>query len=182
MRRIYRRVYAAKALDALEGGYARGSAGDGFLPSPASASRRVRGLGQRPRRGRQMREPRSANSVRQENSRQGQRDASARMPTYYNRIIMQLRAHKKTRTGVGARQQNTSPPLRPNCAMRKPLDTRHRNRIVIRSEGNAIPLEILDQVQGKIHAIFRIFSWAFNRCADVSVCLGQVFEHKAGQF
>lgn len=30
MRRVYRRVYAAKALDALEGGYARGSAGDGF--------------------------------------------------------------------------------------------------------------------------------------------------------
>lgn len=30
MRRVYRRVYAAKALDPLEGGYARGSAGDGF--------------------------------------------------------------------------------------------------------------------------------------------------------
>jgi len=49
MRRGYAAFMPRKPLDALEGGYAHGCAGDGFLPSPASASRRVRGLGQRPR-------------------------------------------------------------------------------------------------------------------------------------
>lgn len=49
MRRVYRRVYAAKALDALVGRYARGSTGDGFHTIPGAASRRVRGLGRRPR-------------------------------------------------------------------------------------------------------------------------------------
>lgn len=38
-----------KPLDALDGRDARGSAGDGVFPSPAPASRRVRGLGRRPR-------------------------------------------------------------------------------------------------------------------------------------
>ena len=57
-----------------------------------------------------MQEPRSANSVRQENSRHGQRDASARMPTYYNIIIMQLRAHKKPEQ-VLARANRTLPRL-----------------------------------------------------------------------